>query len=146
MISKIKKIFGFSIVVLALSVVAIYLISIYLKHFSAESQGVELYKVKEKSFPEGSIVICNATNVYGLAKEMKLFLNSFEIKKIETKNYDTLSNKTRLIANPNSYEFAVFISKLIDFPVSSIEKNNLKMTELVIIIGNDYKLLKPFKN
>ncbi|MEJ5285964.1 MAG: LytR C-terminal domain-containing protein [Bacteroidota bacterium] len=95
---------------------------------------------------DGTISIYNSTNVYGLAKEMKLFLNSFEINKISTQNYDKPLNKSVLISKPGSIQFANYVAKLIDYLPDSIKTDENQKFDLVIILGSDFKLLKPFKN
>lgn len=145
MFSKIKKIFVFSTFFLGLSILVVFAISIYFKHF---------HNLSEPQIPNGppitsitnKIVIYNATNVNGLAKDLKLFLRSFEVKEIQTENYDTLLEKCKFFTKPNYFSTAEYIAKLIEFQPEMITIADTLDYDIVIILGTDYKLLKPFKN
>ncbi|QLH54759.1 MAG: hypothetical protein CH6_4055 [Candidatus Kapaibacterium sp.] len=146
MISKINKIFVFSIIFLGLCLILFFIVSFSLKNIWLENSTSDT-KPEEKVIQlDGTISIYNSTNVYGLAKEMKLFLNSFEINKISTQNYDKPLNKSVLISKPGSIQFANYVAKLIDYLPDSIKTDENQKFDLVIILGSDFKLLKPFKN
>lgn len=146
MYGKIKNILVFSITFLSLAIFVFFLYSIYVKYFPNEGNNFEENKTKFRPEFSGTIKIFNATNVNGLAKEMKLFLKSFEIEVSSTQNYDSLLTQTKLISKPNSIELARYIAKLIDFELSRIEYSNSLENDIILVIGADYKFLKPFKN
>ncbi len=131
---------------MGLCLILFFIVSFSLKNIWLENSTSDT-KPEEKVIQlDGTISIYNSTNVYGLAKEMKLFLNSFEINKISTQNYDKPLNKSVLISKPGSIQFANYVAKLIDYLPDSIKTDENQKFDLVIILGSDFKLLKPFKN
>lgn len=146
MYSKIRKIFVFSIFFLGLCITAFFLGSIYLKHFSNHNESIRANVNLSEPKADRTVIIFNSTKVYGLAREMKLFLNSFELGRITTQNLDSSFAKSKLFSRQNSLSFAEFVAKLIDYPKNEIQIVSSQNADLVIIIGSDYKLLKPFKN
>jgi hypothetical protein len=119
--------------------------SIYIKHF-VNSKESSYYSSEKKEVLNGIVKIYNATGVNGLAKEMKLFLKMFDIKVSATQNSNTSAAQTKLYSKPTSKDFAAFVAKLIDYQPELISTSDTIDVDLVIIIGSDYKLLKPFKN
>lgn len=145
MYSKIKKFFVFSIFFFGLSILLCFVFSIYIKHF-VNSKESSYYSSEKKEVLNGIVKIYNATGVNGLAKEMKLFLKMFDIKVSATQNSNTSAAQTKLYSKPTSKDFAAFVAKLIDYQPELISTSDTIDVDLVIIIGSDYKLLKPFKN
>ncbi len=145
MFCKIKKIFVFSIFFLGLSILVAFAISIYFKHFHNSSEP-KIANSQQIATITNKIVIYNATNVSGLAKDLKLFLRSFEVKEVQTENYDTLLDRCRFLTKPNYFSTAEYIAKLIEFQPEMITITDTIDNDIVIILGTDYKLLKPFKN
>lgn len=146
MYSKIKNIFVLSIFFLSLTLLVFFLYSIYIKHFTHEGNYLGHNNLQQKPEFFGTVKIYNATNINGLAKEMKLFLKSFEINVSSTQNYDSLVVNSRLIASSNSKELAIYVAKLIDFEIGRIEISEKEENNVILVIGADYKFLKPFKN
>ncbi len=118
---------------MGLCLILFFIVSFSLKNIWLENSTSDT-KPEEKVIQlDGTISIYNSTNVYGLAKEMKLFLNSFEINKISTQNYDKPLNKSVLISKPGSIQFANYVAKLIDYLPDSIKTDENQKFDLVII-------------
>ncbi|MCX7909169.1 MAG: LytR C-terminal domain-containing protein [Ignavibacteria bacterium] len=144
MYTKIKNIFFFATIFFSLFILALFGVSIYVKHFTPSSS--EEPNKEDKILFGKTVTILNGTEVFGLAKEMKLFLKTFEINVSNVKNSDSLVSKTHILTKSDGFPLAEYISKLINLGPENIIKQEEISSDVIIIIGKDYKLIKPFKN
>lgn len=143
--SKIKNIFIFSIIILGTLIILLFSGSIFLQFYSKknvsiqkDSQTLDYFNFKVK--------IYNAANAEGIARHTQNFLRNFDIKVEGVQNYPTQEELSKIVVSKTTFQFGQFVGKIL-----GIDENNLEFQDSLgnfcyIILGKDYKLLKPFRN
>jgi hypothetical protein len=146
--NKLTNIFFIFVTVSISIILLLFSISFYFKNiYNSEVTS----KGKEESFKidsEMKILVLNSTNVAGIAKEMKLFLNTFEFKGVDVGNDSSNYENSRILIKSNRVTQGNFIAKIIHINEHLVEQSRaLDSSDIdcVVILGKDYKLLKPFQ-
>ncbi|MFN3782206.1 MAG: LytR C-terminal domain-containing protein, partial [Candidatus Kapaibacteriota bacterium] len=146
--TKIKNFFIIPFFSFGLLLLAFFVLSIYYKHFFTKEEGNIEKVVNHRSVePKAiSVIIYNATGVNGLAKELKLYLKTFQVDKIAVENYKEFRQESMISSKPEKIEYAKYIATLLDYNLDFIQISDTIDRDILIIIGKDYRLLKPFRN
>jgi len=120
--------------------------SIYIKYIKKSNRDVEQIRPSEFDFSSFQIRIYNGTNVNGIAREMKNFLGNFDLEVESAQNFSSQVEKSKIVVSANSKKFGEYLAKLIGLAEDSLELNDSLKNYCHIILGKDYKLLKPFRN
>ncbi len=146
--NKLTNIFFIFAIVSIGIILLVFSISFYFKNiYNSEPTS----KRKEESFKidsEMKIRVLNSTKVAGIAKEMKLFLNTFEFKNIDVGNDSSNYENSRILIKSNRIPQGNFIAKIIHINEHLVEQSialDSSDIDCVVILGKDYKLLKPFQ-
>lgn len=86
-----------------------------------------------------SVIVCNATDVKGAAYEIRNKLIEHGFNVIDYTNYITQQNKTIILAYHGNLSAAKKISKIIGFGEVHSEYDEDNISDVVVIIGQDYK-------
>lgn len=95
-----------------------------------------------------NIKILNTTKVPGLAREIKNYLKIFELQKITIGNDSITIDTTIVKTSRNWYPQAKLICQIIGIDSTRIllaKQYDTSAFIISVLIGNDYKLLKPFR-
>jgi len=144
--SKLKNILILSIFFASVLIFVFFLGSIYLKYFKESDSNAKQMPNNGLDFTNFQIRIYNGTNVSGIARQMKNFLGNFDLKVESAQNFNIQVDKSKIIVSNNSKEFGEYIAKLIGLAEDSLELNDSLRNYCHIVLGKDYKLLKPFRN
>ncbi len=146
--TKIKNFFIIPFFAFGLFMIAFFVLSIYYRHFFTRELNKMEKIVEHRSIdPEGvSVMIYNATDVNGLAKELKLYLKTFQVDNISVENYKEFKQESTISSKPEKIEYAKYIATLLDYNLDFIHVSDSIDKDIIVIIGRDYKLFKPFKN
>lgn len=146
--NKLINIFFIFVIISIGIILLLFSISFYFKNiYNSEVTS----KGKKKSFKidsEIKILILNSTNVAGIAKEMKLFLNTFEFKSVDVGNDSSNYENSRILIKSNRTTQGNFIAKIIHISGHLVEQSpalDSSDIDCIVILGKDYKLLKPFQ-
>lgn len=146
--NKLTNIFFIFVIVSIGIVLLLFSVSFYFKNIY--NSGVTS-KSKEESFKidsEMKILVLNSTKVAGIAKEMKLFLNTFEFKDVNVGNDSSNYENSHILIKSNRVTQGNFIAKIIHINEHLVEQSSAldsSNVDCVVILGKDYKLLKPFQ-
>ncbi len=148
---KLTNIF-FILAIVSISVLLIlFAVSFYFKNIYSDSGEEGTNNRKEeilKINPEMKILVLNSTKAPGIAKEMKLFLNTFEFKGVNIGNDSSSYRDSRILTKGNRIEQGRLLAKIIHINESLVSKvSSLDSSDIdcILILGEDYKLLKPFR-
>lgn len=142
---KIQKIFLASFFALALFIFGLFSLSIYYRHFFREIKPNGNVVENQVIDPEVvSVRVFNATDVNGLAKELKLYLKTFQVENISVENFGEFKRISTISSKPDKIAYAKYIASLIDYNADSVKICDTIDWDILVIIGKDYRLLKPF--
>ncbi|MGQ9818997.1 MAG: LytR C-terminal domain-containing protein [Candidatus Kapaibacteriales bacterium] len=145
---KIRNIFLISISAVIILVLLIFIgsvLSLYLLNNAKESKNSLTEQI---SLLNLNVRILNTTKIPGLAKELKNFLKVYEIQDVTIGNDSIIIDSTILKTSRNWYSQAKTLSQIIGIDSTKIifdqcyDTSKLKFS---VLIGKDYKLLKPFR-
>lgn len=146
--NKLTNIFFIFVIVSVSIILLLFSVSFYFKNiYNSEVTS----KRKEESFKidsEMKILVLNSTKATGIAKEMKLFLNTFEFKNVNVDNDSSNYENSRILIKSNRVIEGNFIAKIIHINEHLVERSwalDSSDVDCVVILGRDYKLLKPFQ-
>lgn len=139
----------FIVVIVSISIfLFLFLVSFYFKNIY-DSEIIR--KREEESFKidsEMKILVLNSTKTVGIAREMKLFLNTFEFKAVEVGNDSSGYENSRILIKSNRTTQGHFLAKIIHINEHLVNQSaSLDSSDIdcIVILGKDYKLLKPFR-
>ncbi|MCX7879907.1 MAG: LytR C-terminal domain-containing protein [Ignavibacteria bacterium] len=148
MLSKIKDIFFYLSTLIFFVLFFLVGLSLYFKYQPInKKQDLKSSSIVFESYPIGKVEILNGTKIAGLAREMMLYLKNFEIES-KIANHQKEFERTVVFFRPNSYRVVNFLSAIIDFPKDKLLPMDTTFDssfDAVLILGYDYKLLKPYR-
>ncbi len=145
MYSKIKNIFIFSIIILGTLIILLFCGSLYLRFYSKKNNSAQLTSQPQDYF-NFKVRIYNAANAEGIARHTQNFLNNFDIKVESVQNYPTQEELSKIIISKSTFQFGQFVGKILGIDESNLELQDSLGSYCFVILGKDYKLLKPFRN
>lgn len=144
---KIRNIFIITTSVVISFVLLAFIASIFFFFFLNSEKNLKISFENSTSLSDLNIKIFNTTKVPGLAREIKNYLKIYEIQKVTIGN-DSVTIDTSIVkTSRNWYRQAKLLCRIICIDSSRIVFAEQYDTSFVIgvLVGNDYKLLKPFR-
>lgn len=145
--NKIRNIFIISTSVAISFVLLAFIGSIFFLLFLNSEKNPKTLSKNSITLSHLNIKILNTTKIPGLAREIKNYLKVYEIQKITIGNDSIAIGTTIVKTSQNCYLHAKLLSQIIGIDSTRIVLAKQYDTSFIIsvLIGNDYKLLKPFR-
>lgn len=145
---KIRNIFIISTSVVTSFVILTFVGSIFFLFFLNTGKNSKILSNNLISLSNLDIKILNTTKVHGLAREIKNYLKVYELQKITIGNDSIAIDTTIVKTSRNWHPQAKLICQIIGIDSTRIiltKQYDTSAFIISILIGNDYKLLKPFR-